>query len=99
MRVKIVRKKRRLNKNVLETFRPLDEPVRATTPWTHLQDVDVRHAVGAVAAAVHLDVFEPLDVRLSVAVNLAVELHVAAHHHRLVGRQAGLQDGPVRRPL
>lgn len=62
---------------------------------THLQDVDVGDAVGAVAAAVDLDVLQPLDVRLGVAVDLAVELHVAAHHHRLIGRQARLQDGPV----
>lgn len=66
---------------------------------THLQDVDVGHVVGAVAAAVHLDVFQPLDVRLGVAVNLTVELHVAAHHHRLIGRQARLEDGPVRGAL
>lgn len=62
---------------------------------THLQDVDVGNAVGAVAAAVHLDVFQPLDVRLGVAVNFTVELHVAAERHRLIGRQAGLEDGPV----
>lgn len=57
--------------------------------------MDVGGAVGPVAAAVHLDVFQPLDVRLGVAVNLAVELHVAAHHHRLIGRQPRLEDGPV----
>lgn len=46
---------------------------------THLQDVDIGNAIRAVSAAVHLDVFEPLDVRLSVAVNLTVKLHIAAH--------------------
>lgn len=66
---------------------------------THLQDVDVGNAVRAVAAAVDLDVFQPLDVRLGVTVNLTVELHVAAHHHCLIGRQASLEDGPVRRTL
>lgn len=62
---------------------------------THLQDVDVGGAVGPLAAAVHLDVFQPLDVRLRVAVNLTMELHVTAHLHRLVGRQPRLEDGPV----
>lgn len=62
---------------------------------TYLQDVDVGGAVGPVAAAVHLDVFQPLDVRLGVAVNLAVELHITAHHNSLIGRQPRLEDGPV----
>jgi len=62
---------------------------------THLQNVDVGNAVGAVTAAIHLDVFEPLDVRLGVAVNLAMKLHVAAHNHGLIGWQACLEDGPV----
>lgn len=66
---------------------------------THLQDVNVGSAVRAVAAAVDLDVFQPLDVRLGVAVDLTVELHVAAHLHRLIGRQACLEDGPVRGTL
>lgn len=57
--------------------------------------MDIGGAVGAVAAAVHLDVLQPLDVRLGVAVNLAVELHITAHHHRLIGRQPRLEDGPV----
>lgn len=52
---------------------------------THLQDVDVGSAIGAIAAAVDLNVFQPLDVRLGIAVDLTVELHVAAHHYRLVG--------------
>jgi len=65
----------------------------------HLQDVDVGNAVGAVAAAVDLDVLQPLDVRLGVAVHLAVELHLAAHLHRLIGWQARLEDGPVGRTL
>lgn len=57
--------------------------------------MDIGGAVGPVAAAVHLDVFQPLDVRLSVAVDLAMELHVTAHHNRLIGRQPRLEDGPV----
>lgn len=62
---------------------------------THLQDVDVGGAIGPVAAAVHLDVLQPLDVRLRVAVNLTVELHITAHLNRLIGRQPRLEDGPV----
>lgn len=34
-------------------------------------------------------------MRLGVAVHLTVELHVAAHLHCLIGREAGLQDRPV----
>lgn len=34
-------------------------------------------------------------MRLGVAVHLAVKLHFAAHRHCLIGREAGLQDGPV----
>lgn len=66
---------------------------------THLQDVDVGNAVGAVAAAVDFDVFQPLDVRLGVTVNFTVKLDIAAKHHRLIGWQARLEDGPVRGAL
>lgn len=66
---------------------------------TYLQDVDVGNAIGAVATAIDLNMFQPLDVWLGVAVNLTVELHVAAHHHRLIGWQACLKDGPVRGAL
>lgn len=66
---------------------------------THLQDVDVGDAVRAVPAAVDLDVFQPLDVRLGVTVNLTVELHITAHHHCLIGWQTRLEDGPVRGAL
>lgn len=66
---------------------------------THLQDVNIGDAVGAIAAAVDLDVFQPLDMRLGVAVHLTMKLHVAAHHHRLIGWQACLEDRPVRGTL
>lgn len=61
----------------------------------YLQDLHVGQVVGADLAAVHLDVFQPLDVGLRVAVDLADELHVAAQGHRFVGREPCLQDGPV----
>lgn len=62
---------------------------------THLEDLDVGRAVGAVAAAVPLQVLEPLQVWLGVAVDFTVQLHVAAQPRRGVGRKSGLQDGPV----
>lgn len=62
---------------------------------SYLEDADVRQAVRTQPAAVHLDVLQPLDVRLGVAEHLALKLHVAAHHGGPVGREAGLQDGPV----
>lgn len=64
-------------------------------PSTNLEDLHVRRPVRTVAAAVPFDVFEPLNVRLGVAVDFTVELDVAAHHCCGVGWQAGLQDGPV----
>lgn len=65
----------------------------------HLEDEDVRVSVHCLPAAVHRDVFEPLEVRLRVAEHAAHERHVAADDRRLIGRQAGLQDGSVRRAL
>lgn len=62
---------------------------------SYLEDADVRQAVRAVAAAVDLDVLQPLDVRLRVAEHFALELHVAAHHCGAVGGEAGLEDRPV----
>ena len=88
-----------LQANAGKTPDSLEMCNRAPGLQTHLQDVNVGNAVGAVAAAVDLDVFQPLDVRLSVAVNLTVELHVAAHHYRLIGWQARLEDGSVRGAL
>lgn len=69
----------------------------AAAAWSsaYLEHADVGQAVGPQAAAVDLDVFQPLDVRLRVAEDLALKRHVAAHHRRAVGGQAGLQDGPV----
>lgn len=65
----------------------------------HLEHGDVGCAVGAHLAAIHLHVLEPLDVGLRITVHLAVKLHIAAQHRRLVGRQPRLQDGPVRGAL
>lgn len=62
---------------------------------SYLENADVRQAVGTVAAAVDLDVLQPLDVRLRVAEHFALELHVAAHHRGTVSREAGLKDRPV----
>lgn len=63
---------------------------------SYLEDADVRQAVRTVAAAVDLDVLQPLDVRLRVAEHFALELHVAAHHCGAVCWEAGLKDRPVR---
>lgn len=52
----------------------------------NLEDLNVGSPIRTVAAAVPFDVFEPLNVRLSVAVNLAVELNIVAHHRCGVGR-------------
>lgn len=62
----------------------------------YLEDVDVGGAIGPMPASIHLDVFEPLDVWLSITVHLTLKLNITAHHHRLIGRESSLQDGPVR---
>lgn len=64
---------------------------------SYLEDSDVGHTVGADAAPVDLDVLQPLDVRLRVAENLTLKLHVTAHRDRPIGRQPRLQDRSVRR--
>lgn len=66
---------------------------------TNLENEDVRVSVRSLSAAVDRDVFEPLDVRLRVAEHSTHKRHVAANDRRLVSRQTGLQDGPVRRAL
>jgi len=55
--------------------------------------------VRRMAAAVHHNVLQPLDVRLRVAEHAAHEVHVASDHSRLIGRQPGLQERPVGGPL
>lgn len=62
---------------------------------TDLENKDVRVPVRPLPAAVHCDVFEPLDVWLRVTEHSAHKGHVAADHRRLIGRQARLQDGSV----
>lgn len=52
-------------------------------------------SVRAVATPILGDVFEPLDVRLGVAIHLADEAGVLANVHGGVGRQASLKDGPM----
>lgn len=56
-------------------------------------------SIGGIAAAVLGDVFQPLDVRLGVAVNLADEAGVLPDVYSGVGWEASLENGPVRRPL
>lgn len=53
---------------------------------TNLEDLNVRRPIRTVATAVPFDVLEPLNVRLSVAVDLAVELNVTANNGCGVGR-------------
>ena len=59
----------------------------------------IGEAVGTEAAAVDDDVLQPLDVGLGIAVHLAEQFHVTAHHSRGVGWESCLKDGPVRGPL
>lgn len=66
---------------------------------THLENEGVRASVWPLSAAVHSDVFEPLDVRLRVTEHSTHELHITTNDCSLVGRQTGLQDGSVRRTL
>lgn len=72
---------------------PASQP--AADGIAYLEHSDVGCAVRAHLAAIHFHVLQPLDVWLGIAVHLAVELHIAAQNGCLVGRQSGLQDGPV----
>lgn len=62
---------------------------------TNLEDLNVGGPVRTIASAVPFDVLEPLNVRLGVTVDLAVELDVTAYHCCGVGWQTCLQDRPV----
>lgn len=75
-------------------------------PWgwkegasTNLQHRDIGCPIGPVFAAVDFHVFQPLNVRLGIAVDLAVKLHIAPNHHSLVGREPCLQDRSVGWPF
>lgn len=74
-------------------------PAQPAGGSAHLEHGDVGRAVGPHLAAVHLHVLEPLDVGLGIAVHLAEQFHVTAHHSRGVGWESCLKDGPVRGPL
>lgn len=65
----------------------------------YLQHSDVGVSVGAVAAAVLSDVFQPLDVRLGVAVDLADEAGVLPNVYSGVGWETSLENRPVRGPF
>lgn len=56
-------------------------------------------SIGAVATAVLSDVFQPLDMRLGIAVDLADEARVLSDMHSGVGRETSLENRPVRGPL
>lgn len=62
----------------------------------YLQHADIWVSVWPEATAVLRDVFQPLDVRLGVAVDFADEAGVFAHMHGGVSRKAGLENGSVR---
>lgn len=53
-------------------------------------------SVGAVVTAVLSDVFQPLDVRLGVAVDLAHEACILPNMYSGVGWETGLENRPVR---
>lgn len=67
--------------------------------FSYLEYADIGQAIGPYSTPVHLNVLQPLDVRLRVAEHFAHKLHVAANHRRAVSRQPRIQDGPVRRAL
>lgn len=64
----------------------------------HLDNGAIGQFVGSnePARAVH---FDPLHMRLQVAEDAAGELHAGARHRRLIGREAGLEEGPVSEAL
>lgn len=51
----------------------------------YLDDLDVRDAIRSVPAAVHLDVLQPLNVRLRITVDLTMELGIPSDHGCCVG--------------
>lgn len=53
-------------------------------------------SVRPVTTAVLSDVFQPLDMRLGVTVNLADKARVLPNVHGGVGRETSLEDRPVR---
>lgn len=65
----------------------------------YLKHLNVGDSIWAIAAAIHFNVFKPLDVGLGITVYLAEELNITAHHSCGVGGQPSLQDRPVRRSL
>ena len=65
----------------------------------HLQNLEIGQPVGPIFTAVLFHVLDPLDMGLGIAVHLAEQFHVTAHHSRGVGWESCLKDGPVRGPL
>lgn len=66
---------------------------------TYLQYTDVGVSVWAGATTILLDVLQPLDVGLSVAVHLTHEACVLPHLHTGVGWQPCLENGPMGGPF
>lgn len=56
-------------------------------------------SVWAVMAAILSDVFQPLDVRLGVTVDLADEAGVLPNVYSGVSRESSLENRPVRGPF
>ena len=53
-------------------------------------------SIRTVATAVLGDMMQPLDVRLGITVDLTDKASILPHMYSGVGREAGLEDGPVR---
>jgi len=47
---------------------------------TNLEDLNIGSPIRTVATAVPLNVLEPLNVRLGITVDLAMELNITAYH-------------------
>ena len=52
---------------------------------SYLQDMDEGLTIRTHVTPIDLNMFQPLDVCLEVAVDLALELHITAHHCGPIG--------------
>lgn len=79
----------------------LIEPIKSKrgSVGIYLQHSDIRVSVGAVMTAILSDMFQPLDVRLGVAVDLTDKAGVLPNMHSGVCRKAGLENRSVRGPF
>lgn len=65
----------------------------------YLQHSDIGVSIRTIVTAVLSDVFQPLDMRLSIAVNLADKAGVLPNVYRGVGWQTSLENRSMRGPF